>query len=133
LYNNLLTKGDDKKAREAYNRSIETGELTPMASFELYQAISKEIDDVIVGTTTANGIAVKSKSEHFIARVIGSVAQRRSGVSIADVVLALTNPDRIDPVRQGAEGKSQRFMKHGVCAVTINPETGNLIQVNPLR
>jgi uncharacterized protein with gpF-like domain len=133
LYNNLLPKEGDKKALEAYNRSIEIGELTPMASFELYQAISKEIDDVIVGTTTANGIVVKSKSDHFIARVIGSVAQKRSGVTIADVVLALTNPDRIDPVRKGTDGNSQRFMKYGVCAVTINPDTGNLIQVNPLR
>ena len=133
LYNITLPKENNKKAVEAYNRSIASGELTPMASFELYQAISKEIDDVIVGTTTANGIVVKSKSEHFVARTIGSVAQRRSGVSIDDIVQALTNPDAIDPVRVTPGGKSQRFLKHKACAVTINPDTGNLIQVNPLR
>ncbi len=133
LYNNTLPKDDTKQALEAYNRSIASGELTPMASFELYQAISEEIDNTVVGTTTSNGIVVKSKSEHFIARVIGSVAQKRSGVSIADVVLALTKPDRIDPVGMNAETgqKSQRFIKNHVCAVTINPDTGNLIQTNP--
>ena len=135
LYNNLLPEDERIRALAAYNRSIEIGELTPMASFELYQAISKEIDDVIVGTTTSNGIVVKGKSDHFIARVIGSVAQKRSGVSIDDIILALTKPDSVDPVRINPETgqKSQRFMKHKHCAVTINPDTGNLIQVNPLR
>ena len=133
LYNNTLTKGEDKKALEAYNRAISSGELSPLASFEVYQAISKEIDDVVVGITTSNGIVVKGKSEHFVARTIGSITQRRSGVSVSDIVLTLTNPDRVDPVREGGEGRSQRFMRHHACAVTINPDTGNLIQVNPLR
>ena len=133
LYNNLLPKEENKQALAAYNRSIEIGELTPMASFELYQAISKEIDDVIIGITTSNGIVVKGKSDHFIARVIGSVAERRSGVSIDDIILALTKPDRVDPVKINPETglKSQRFIKKHVCAVTINPDTGNLIQTNP--
>ena len=132
LYNNTLDQKPDTKALEAYNRAIEIGELTPMASFELYQAISKEIDDVIVGKTTSNGISITGKSDHFIARVIGSISQRRSGVSIDDIVLALTNPDRVDPPVQGSVGRSQRFIKSHVCAVTINPDTGKLIQVNPL-
>jgi hypothetical protein len=133
LYNNLLPKEVEEQARAAYNRSIEIGELTPMASFELYQAISKEIDDVIVGITTSNGVVVKSKSDHFIARVIGSIAERRSGVSIDDIILALTKPDRVDPVKINPKTgqKSQRFIKNHVCAVTINPDTGNLIQTNP--
>jgi SPP1 gp7 family putative phage head morphogenesis protein len=135
LYNNTLDQEEIAKALEAYNRAIETGELSPLASFELYQAMSKEIDDVIVGLTTANGIVVTSKSDHFVARVIGSIAQRRSGVSIQDIIQALTKPDRIDPVRINTETgqKSQRFILNGKCAVTINPDTGNLIQVNPLR
>ena len=133
LYDSLETKSDDQKALDAYLRSIEIGELTPMADFSLYQAISREIDDVIVGTTTTNGIVVKSKSDHFIARVIGSVSERRSGVSTDGVILALTKPDRIDPVKINPETgqKSQRFIKKHVCAVTVNPETGNLIQTNP--
>lgn len=134
LYNDSPAKKSEKKAREAYNRLIDSGELTPMASFELFQTISKEIDNVIVGTTTANAIVVTGKSEHFIARVIGSISQRRSGVNVSDIVLALTEPDRIDPIRVNPStgAKSQRFIKLHMCAVTINPDTGNLIQVNPL-
>ena len=120
-------------AKEAYNRAIQSGELTPLASFELYQAISKQIDIEIVGMAATNGIVVASKSDHFIARTIGSVEQRRSGVAIADIISALTEPDRIDPVKERENGRTQRFILKGVCAVTINPDTGNLIQVNPLR
>jgi hypothetical protein len=126
VYNNSPDK-------EAYNRAIRIGELTPLADFPLYQAISKQIDEKVVGVVVANGLTVASKSDHFVARTIGSVEQSRNGVSIDDIILALTNPDRIDPVKTRENGKTQRFILNGVCAVTINPETGNLIQVNPLR
>ena len=126
LYNN-------SPAQEAYDRAIMSGELTPLVNLELYVAVSTQIDKEIVGLTTANGIEVKSKSDHFISRTIGSVEQRRNGVAIKDIIRALTEPDRIDPVQVRANGKTQRFILKGVCAVTINPDTGNLIQVNPLR
>ena len=32
-----------------YTRSIEIGELTPLADFKLYQNISEEIDEVLMG------------------------------------------------------------------------------------
>lgn len=119
--------------RKAYDEAIQTGELTPLASYELYQAISDEIESKLVGLTTNNGIKITGKSYHFISRVIGSVEEKRNGVSIDNIILALTNPDNTDDVKQRKNGKTQRFIKKGVCAVTVNPETGNLIQVNPLR
>lgn len=117
----------------AYKKSIESGELTPLADFELYERISNEIDKKIVGTTTTNGIDIKSKSDHFIARVIGSVEQRRNGVPINSIVSILKKPDYIGDVEERKSGKSQRFVKYGVGTVTVNPITGNLIQVNPLK
>lgn len=120
-------------AKKAYDRAIQAGELTPLASFELYQAISKQIDDEVVGLVAANGLVVASKSDHFIARTIGSVEQKRSGVSIYNIIMALTHPDRIDPIQERENGRTQRFILKGVCSVTINPDIGNLIQVNPLR
>ena len=55
--------------------------------------ISKQVDDKIVGVTTSNGIVISGKSNHYIARIIGSVEQKRNGVSVYDVLNVLTNKD----------------------------------------
>lgn len=122
---------DEWKAFKAYTSSIKTGELTPLSDFKLYQNISKEMDEKIISVVTSNGIKITGKSNHSIARVIGSVEQRRSGVSVEDVLDALINKDaEILPVRESKNGKSQKFKNQKV-EVSINPDTGNVIQVNP--
>ncbi len=115
---------------KGYANSIKTGELTPLADFELYKDISNEIDSKLVGITTSNGIKITGKSKHFIARTIGSVEQRRSGVSVEHSLDALLHPDEIRAVKVLKNGKSQKFVGKN-CFVTINPDTGNLVQVNP--
>ena len=116
-----------------YEKSINIGELTPLADFELYKKISNEVDEKIVGITTSNGIKIKNKSNHFIARVIGSVEQKRNGVEIERIIDTLREPDEITNVEVRDNGDTQRFKKYGMAAVSVNPETGNLIQVNPIK
>ncbi len=116
-----------------YEKSINVGELTPLADFELYKKISNEIDEKIVGITASNGIKIKNKSNHFISRVIGSVEQKRNGVEIEKIIDTLREPDEITNVEVRASGYTQRFKKYGMAAVSVNPETGNLIQVNPIK
>ncbi len=120
------------EAFKSYKRAIQTGELTALADFTLYQETSREIDGKLVGLTTSNGILIKRKSNHFISRVIGSVEQRRSGVCVDKVLDTLTSKDTVIlPVRVSQSGKvSQRFILRDV-ELSINPENGNLIQVNP--
>ena len=125
-----LKNGDDWSAFQAYGRAIESGELTPLADFNLYKSISAEIDSTIVGKMTSNGIMITNKSEHFISRTIGSIWERRNGVTLKDVVDALTNPERVGPIRESSNGRSQRFDGKN-CYVAINPDTGMLIQTNP--
>ncbi len=118
---------------KAYKNSIKSGELTPLADFELYKKTSDEIDNKLIGITTANGIKIEGKSKHFIARVIGSVEQKRNGVSVGEVLEALTNPEAIVlPIRTSLNGKSQKIRFNGI-EVTVNPHTHNLIQTNPLK
>ncbi len=123
---------DDWDAFKSYGRSIKSGELTPLANFDLYKDISLQIDEQLVGQKTSNGISISGKSKHFIARTIGSVEQRRNGVDISVTLSTLLNPVRVDPVKHNDNGDSQRFIGDGA-AVTINPNTGKLIQVNPLK
>lgn len=121
-----------QKELEAFQKAIKSGELTPLADFELYQEISKEIDKKLVGTETSNGIKVTGKSFHYIARTIGSVEQKRNGVSPDSALKIITKPDEVSEVNK-KNGSGQKFIKYGVGTVTINPDTGNLIQVNPLK
>ncbi len=118
---------------KGYANSIKTGELTPLADFELYKNISNEIDSKLMGITTSNGIQIAEKSKHFIARTIGSVEQRRSGVSVDRSLDVLTNDNAtVFPVRESANGRSQKFRYNDV-EISVNPDTGVLIQVNPWK
>ncbi len=131
-FQNLKYSSGEWNSFNAYKKAIQTGELTSLTDFALYQKTSREIDNILVGTTTSNGIQIIGKSSHFIARVIGSVEQRRSGVDVDRVLEALTSKDaKILPTRVSPNGKiSQRFIYEDI-ELSINPETGSLIQVNP--
>ena len=81
-----------------------------MCDYDLYKQISKKIDEKLVGIKTSNDIEITDKSKHFIARIIGSVEQRRSGISIEDALDTLINPVEIRKVRIDSKGKSQKFV-----------------------
>lgn len=121
---------DEWEAFKAYSRAIKSGELTVLADFKLYQSKSLEIDKKLVGITVQNGLATTGKSYHYIARTIGSISQRRSGVDVPDALDALLRPVKVDPIKTNVSGRSQRF-KGKTCYVTVNPDTGLLIQINP--
>ena len=127
-----LKYSDDWQPFKAYTRSIKSGELTPLADFKLYKETSTGINNALVGKVTSNGITITGKSDHFIARTIGSVEQRRNGVSIADALDTVIHPEKVDPIRINENGKSQRFIGK-TAAVTINPDTDTLIQANPIH
>ena len=120
---------DEYRQFKAYARGVQSGELSAMADFSLYQKTSTQIDQEIVGMTTSKGTKIVSKSDHFINRVIGSVEEHRSGVSIESIQDALAYPNRVDE-RKGKKGVSVRYFGKDAI-VTVNPDTGNLIQVNP--
>ena len=118
---------------KAYSSSIRSGELSAFADFDLYQSTSKEMDDKLLRIVISNNITITGKSKHSIARVIGSVEQKRNGVQVSDILDALTNSEsEILSVRQMKNGRSQKF-RNKVVEVSVNPDTGNIIQVNPVH
>lgn len=123
---------DEWNLFKAYSSSIKRGELTPLADFDLYKQINQEIETSIIGLTTSSGIKITDRSNHFVARVIGSIEQRRNGVSIDEIISTIKSPVEVMPIRQNKNGRSQK-LKGKTCAVTINPDTGNLIQTNPRK
>ncbi len=109
-YQNLKYNSGDWAAYSSYAGTVESGNLTPMADFEIYQQNSAKIDHTLVGVQAANGVTITGKSDLFVANTIGSVARRQSGVDVQSVRYVVTHPTQIFPVETGPNGKRQRFI-----------------------
>lgn len=121
------------KLFKSFGASIQKGELSALADFNLYKNISVEMDEKLLGVVTSNGITITGKSNHSIARAIGSIEQRRNGVQVSDVLDALTSKEtEVFPIKTMINGRSQKFRNNTV-EVSVNPDTGNIIQVNPVH
>lgn len=142
-YNN----SPEYKKMKNYIRSVKKGKISPLVGYEYYDKMYTKIEDDIVGLTTNNGIKITGQSNHFIERVIGTIkdpdtGQKRLGVELEDIQEALTKGKAMKPkiskdkngnILYDENGKpkvSQLFVTDK-CAVSINPETGVLIQCNP--
>lgn len=142
-YNN----SPEYKLMNAYITSVKKGKISPLVGYDHYKKLHNEINNSLVGLTTTNGIEITGQSDHFIERVIGVIkdpdtGKKRLGVELQDIQDALTNGKAMKPkisrdkngnILYDEDGKpkiSQLFVTDK-CAVSINPETGVLIQCNP--
>ena len=82
-------------------------------------------------------IIIKGKKTHFIDRVIGEYQEsdykqqgKRQGVKIGDIVECLKNQNKSS--RTNKDGSISLTYKSDKCKVTLNPDTGMLIQTNPI-
>ena len=116
-----------------------------MSHFDLYEEYYERIQNEIVGKTVG-GIKITGQSKHLLERVFGTMVDpeklktnlqviRCSGVSIDDMKDALFNPQEIAPVQSSAKNgfvrRSHRYTGKK-CSVTLNPDTGVIIQTNPV-
>jgi len=107
-----------------------SGRIAQNATFKQWIDIVNKVNDKIVGITTPNGIKILELSHHGVERFIGD-GEKRIGVSVESVSDALSNPLEIKDVKTDKLGrKSQKFVGEKA-TVSINPETGNIIQTNP--
>lgn len=114
----------------AYSKSVDTGMMSPLVGYEKYKEYHNRVETELIGITTSNGIVIQSQSKHFLERVFGTISdpshgnRPRSGVELEDIKEALINGS--------VKLKNNSFIcVTDKCIVSINPETGNLIQVNP--
>ena len=125
---------------QRYADDVEKGWISPLCRFENYERLYNRTQNEIVGRMTPNGIAITGQSRHFLQRMIGTmqdpvkfreehVVIRRSGVEFEDVLDTLqTGTPR--PIKRYPNGASQVFISEK-CKVSINPDTGKLIQCSP--
>lgn len=115
-----------------YKETRAEGEISAFVDFKDYQQAIKECDIRFIGAKTPNGAVIQSVSKHLVDRYFGSVAKSRNGVSFEEIEAALKSgverKERIDVYGR----KSIKITLRGVCEVSYNPETRELIQVNPI-
>lgn len=103
--------------------------FTPYSQYKEYKNI---IDSEVVGLMTSNGIKVIGQSKHFIERVFGTTEdpytnRPRGGVGIDNIKEAILN----GKVRIRENDPDSIKLISDKCIVSINPNTGILIQTNP--
>ena len=124
-----------------YNHSVKNGWLSPLAGFDLYKSTHECIQTELVGKTTADGTVITRHTAHFMERMFDTLVDpdklkydlkiiRRSGVGYEAMRDTVLNPERINPVKTDSRGKRSVHLI-GKAIVTINPDTGQLIQLNP--
>ncbi len=126
-----------------YARDVRTGWVSPLSGFVNYKNLYNRIQNEIVGGIAANGTTITGQVPHFMQRVIGTMVDpqklrdelkviRRSGVDVGSIVETVFNPVEIGNVQVRKSGKRSVRLIGAKCVVTINPDTGELIQTNPL-
>lgn len=119
------------KLLKHYVNSIDSGMMSPLSGFDKYEEYRNRIENELVGLTAVSGIQIKSQSYHFLERVFGTKNdpthndKPRSGVPLSDIEDALIN----GKTKSTHNGDSILHYTDK-CGVTVNPYTGNLIQVN---
>lgn len=131
-YNVKYNDSERYELLKRYANSVDKGMLSPITGFDLYEEYYGRVQNEIVGLTTSSGIEIKSQSKHFLERVFGTKEdpthdnKARSGVAFDDIKDALLNGQT--RVSHGGQSILHYTDK---CGITVNPHTGNLIQVNP--
>lgn len=140
-YDARYNNAEEYRLLMQYANSVKSGWLSPLAGFDLYKSTHERIQTELVGKTTADGTVITGHTAHFMERMFGTSVDpdklkydlkiiRRSGVGYEAMRDTVLNPERINPVKTDSRGKrSVRLI--GKAIVTINPDTGQLIQLNP--
>lgn len=142
-YEMKYNRPDEYKLLKQYAKDVKAGWISPLSGFENYKNLYGRIQSEIVGKTAANGTVIAGQVPHFMQRVIGTMEDpektmsplrpiRRSGVDIQEIIDTVFSPDEIKPAVVSKSGKRSVKLVGKRCAVTINPDTGMLIQTNPL-
>lgn len=142
-YSQEYSSTPTKELRTMWARGVDEGWISALVSFDTYSNVYGGLENEVVGERTQDGIVIKSISEHFMQRVCGTSIDpkiykekhriiRRSGVEVDEVVDALKNGTSRQTIYDD-KGNASKVYIGEKCKVTINPETGNLVQCNPKR
>lgn len=132
-FQNLKYNDRDKwESLKDFYKSRESNMISVFTSFEDYAIYKGRIEKELLGLSTKNGIHITGQSKHFLERVFGTTCDTktglpRSGVDLNEIKDAIINGN---PRIRKTDPNSIKLVTDK-CMVSINPNTGVLIQVNP--
>lgn len=132
-----LKYNDNNESRlyKGYVNAVKKGNISPLMGYDNFKEVSDKAEQQLTGLSTADGKKVKGMTAHFVDRVIGqhSAADSgkpglRRGVQLDDIEDALKNPRKIGEVKTQKDGKKSMVYYGNSANVSMNPDTGELIQ-----
>ncbi len=121
---------------EDYKKSVGKGMISPLSGVKNYIHLHDELNSKMIGIETSKGTKITGQSKHFMERLVGTMkdpktGKSRSGVTVEEIQDALISPLDVRKILTDAKGdRSQKYI--GASAtVSVNPDTGKLIQCNP--
>ena len=130
-YQKIVYNKNDKDNFDHYIAARRNGSVSAVVGFSDWHEMDTRLRTAFVGQIAANGVKITAVSKHFVDRAIGSVSQRRSGISLSNLKRAIAEGTPL-PIETRKDGRqSQKIILSEVCEITINPKTGELIQCNP--
>lgn len=130
----------ESRLYKGYVTAVNKGNISPLVGYDKFKEIADRVDKQFVGMRTSDGVEIKGYTAHFIDRIIGQRSSDspaepgiRNGVDFEDIEDALKNPKRVGPIMEKDTGKKSKVYYGTNAAVSYNPDTGELIQVQPKR
>lgn len=132
-------KTNEWQTMKDYYKARTQGNISAFSSYGDYKSVISELSNKLIGIKTSDGIEIKSYSKHMIDRILGAsndpkTGLPRSGTTVEGVLDALRNPIKITETKARKLDKIAETSKKYIgekSTVSINPNTGNLIQSNP--
>lgn len=112
--------------RWARNPLTDEKELVDRMNYdEWYYWVRRQESNKLIGHVGPDGIKIESVSLHAVERM----AER--GISTSDIISTLETPYKVNDVKRDSLGRPSVRLVGDKCEFAINPETGNLLSVNP--
>ena len=129
-----IYKKNDIRYLERFIMEVDKGDLSVLTSVDHFINTGHMLEKELVGLKASNGQRVTGVSAHFTARFLGYTADSRStmrqGVTLEMVKDAIDN-GKVKPIKcRKSDGEQSQQLVGKEALVTINPETGILIQTN---
>lgn len=127
--------------RNKWAEGVAQGWISALVSFDTYSRAYNALEIGIVGERTKDNILITGISDHFMQRLCGTSIDpkiyeekhriiRRSGVEPEDIIYTLLNGKSRVTVYD-SNGNPSKLYISDKCKVSINPDSGILIQCNP--
>lgn len=134
-YKSIVDAGDERLL-SGFIRAVDKGDINVLVGIDEYIFCARSIEKELLGLVSVDGTQLKAYTTHFIDRMIGQTSERkegmRTGVPIEKIKETIVHGS-VERTSITSNGKKSVKIVLDDVAVTINPDTGSLIQTNPRR